>query len=62
MGTGSLIVQSPIEVSEEKEESELEEEVVNKRCCHRYGLRHPFAGVFFEDTRGVVSQDNTGLF
>lgn len=28
MGTGSLIVQSPIEVSEEKEESELEEEYV----------------------------------
>jgi hypothetical protein len=28
MGTGSLIVQSPIEVSEEKEESELEEEDV----------------------------------
>ena len=45
------------------EEPELEEEVVNERCYHRYGLRHPFSGVFFKDTpRGVVSQDDPGLF
>ena len=44
------------------EEPELEEKVVGERAYHRHSLRDPFAGIFFNDVKVVVSHDDPCLF